>query len=68
MCRRIECACCGRPSVAGCGAHVEQVLGDVPAAERCTCGPEDPPPASLWPWLSGLLTPKASTTRPRRKA
>lgn len=35
MCRRVTCKTCGKPSWAGCGAHVEQVLGDVPAAMRC---------------------------------
>jgi hypothetical protein len=38
MCRRTTCSSCGKPSWAGCGAHVEQVLGDVPAAQRCNCG------------------------------
>lgn len=37
MCRRVECPTCRRPTFAGCGAHVEQVLGDVPPAERCRC-------------------------------
>jgi hypothetical protein len=37
MCRRVECSKCGRPTYAGCGAHVEQVLGDVPRADRCRC-------------------------------
>jgi hypothetical protein len=37
MCRRVDCSKCGRPSYAGCGAHVEQVLADVPPAERCRC-------------------------------
>ncbi len=37
MCRRAECSECGKPTFAGCGMHVEQVLGDVPRAERCTC-------------------------------
>lgn len=37
MCRRVECSRCGRPTFAGCGMHVEQVLGDVPPAERCRC-------------------------------
>lgn len=37
MCRRVDCRTCGRPTFAGCGAHVEQVLGDVPATERCRC-------------------------------
>jgi hypothetical protein len=37
MCRRVQCARCGRPSFAGCGAHVEQVLRDVPLEERCQC-------------------------------
>jgi hypothetical protein len=37
MCRRVTCAQCGKPTFAGCGRHVEQVLGDVPAAQRCQC-------------------------------
>jgi hypothetical protein len=37
MCRRVDCPKCGRPTFAGCGLHVEQVLGDVPPAERCRC-------------------------------
>jgi len=40
MCRRIDCAKCGRPTFAGCGAHVEQVLANVPPAERCRCREE----------------------------
>lgn len=35
MCQRITCRQCGKPSFAGCGRHVESVLGDVPAAKRC---------------------------------
>jgi hypothetical protein len=42
MCRRVACGKCGRPTFAGCGAHVEQVLGDVPAAQRCRCREEQP--------------------------
>jgi hypothetical protein len=37
MCRRIECVECKKPSYAGCGMHVEQVLGDVPREDRCSC-------------------------------
>jgi hypothetical protein len=37
MCRRVNCTHCGRPTYAGCGAHVEQVLADVLASERCRC-------------------------------
>jgi hypothetical protein len=44
MCRRITCEQCRKPSYAGCGAHIEQVLGDVPRAERCRCR-EQPTPA-----------------------
>lgn len=40
MCRRIECSKCGKPSYAGCGAHVEQVLRDVPREDRCRCNEE----------------------------
>ena len=37
MCRRVTCSKCGKPSWAGCGAHVDQVLGNVPVADRCKC-------------------------------
>ena len=33
----MNCKKCGKPGWAGCGAHVEQVLGDVPKASRCRC-------------------------------
>lgn len=35
MCRRVTCPVCGKPTFAGCGAHVEQVLGDVAPKDRC---------------------------------
>ena len=37
MCTRIECSTCHKPTWTGCGAHVNQVLGDVPRADRCSC-------------------------------
>jgi hypothetical protein len=37
MCRRVDCPKCGRPTFAGCGQHVEQVLGNVPLSQRCQC-------------------------------
>lgn len=37
MCQRVKCASCGKPTYAGCGRHIEQVLGDVPAEARCHC-------------------------------
>jgi hypothetical protein len=37
MCQRVKCSTCGKPSYVGCGAHVEQVLGDVPAENRFHC-------------------------------
>lgn len=40
MCRRVECRKCGRPTFAGCGMHVEQVLGDIPVTQRCRCREE----------------------------
>jgi len=41
MCQRIDCPKCRRPTYAGCGRHVEQVLGNVPPAERCKCRETD---------------------------
>ena len=40
MCQRVTCSSCGKPSFVGCGMHVEQVLRDVPAADRCRCREE----------------------------
>ncbi|WP_291980920.1 hypothetical protein [Luteitalea sp.] len=37
MCQRVKCDKCGKPGWVGCGKHVEQVLGDVPEADRCQC-------------------------------
>ncbi len=37
MCRRVTCGKCGKPTFAGCGAHIEQVLADVPRDARCRC-------------------------------
>ena len=37
MCRAVTCRTCKKPSWAGCGAHVEQVLAHVPEADRCHC-------------------------------
>ena len=37
MCRRVQCEKCGKPTYAGCGMHIEQVLGDVAVADRCHC-------------------------------
>ncbi len=58
MCRRTQCSTCGKPSFAGCGMHVEQVLGDVPKANRCDCQTTKPknkasgePPA----WLKSFF-------------
>lgn len=40
MCHRVTCRTCGKPSYAGCGMHIEQVLGDVPRDRRCRCREE----------------------------
>ena len=37
MCQRISCAQCCKPTYAGCGRHVDQVLSDVPPDDRCKC-------------------------------
>jgi hypothetical protein len=61
MCRRISCSKCGKPSWAGCGAHVEQVLGHIPRSERCQCrekasqNRDAQAPAGERSWLSKLI-------------
>lgn len=58
MCTRVRCSKCGRPSWVGCGAHVEQVLGDVPKDQRCQCREQkaaarSPQGGSWWQKLLG---------------
>lgn len=53
MCQRTTCKTCGKPSWKGCGAHVEQVLGDVAPADRCTCAETKAPPNG--PSRKGML-------------
>lgn len=60
MCRRVQCPTCKRPTFAGCGAHIEQVLGDVPVAERCRCNEsakdaKDGAPSEGGGWLRQLF-------------
>ncbi len=40
MCSQVRCPACGKPTWAGCGAHIEQALANVPKAERCKCREE----------------------------
>lgn len=42
MCHRMLCRHCGKPTWAGCGAHVEQALAGVPKQARCRCREEAP--------------------------
>jgi len=53
MCRAVTCGKCGKPTWAGCGAHVEQVLGHVPDAQRCTC--RDAASAGTSPGVVGTI-------------
>jgi len=40
MCSQVRCPACGKPTWAGCGAHIEQALANVPEADRCKCREE----------------------------
>jgi hypothetical protein len=37
MCKKITCVACAKPTWEGCGEHIEDALGDVAVADRCTC-------------------------------
>jgi len=41
MCRAVKCKSCGKTTWAGCGQHVEQVMRNVPKAERCDGHPRE---------------------------
>ena len=42
MCKLVMCKHCGKPTWAGCGKHVEQVMGHIPPAQRCQCNAAPP--------------------------
>lgn len=52
MCRPVTCKQCGKQTWAGCGQHVDAVMGKVPAAQRCACRTEQAgtPAAAGSPW------------------
>lgn len=37
MCQKVICDACSKPTWAGCGEHIEEALGDVKIADRCSC-------------------------------
>lgn len=52
MCTRVQCKQCDKPTYRGCGQHVDQVLRDVPKADRCQGHHDDQPSGGF---LSRLL-------------
>jgi hypothetical protein len=60
MCQRTQCVVCGKPTYAGCGRHIEAVLGDVPVEKRCKCREEgkDPSGPSFISRLMGVFNGK----------
>jgi hypothetical protein len=58
MCRAVQCSKCHKPTWAGCGAHVEQVLGHVPKPARCACrdvGSTNASPKNASPGIAGAI-------------
>jgi hypothetical protein len=56
MCRLVTCKTCSKPTWAGCGLHIESVLGHVAEADRCTCREQrasEPSQRSLFARLFG---------------
>jgi hypothetical protein len=41
MCRQTTCRTCLKTTWAGCGQHVQQVMGPVPTGQRCSCTDAD---------------------------
>jgi len=41
MCRPANCKNCGKTTWAGCGKHVDQVMANVKASQRCPGHPQD---------------------------
>jgi hypothetical protein len=65
MCHRATCTDCGKPTFRGCGRHIESVLADVSATERCQCrgpgagGARGATGPGGWRAFLGLLKPGA---------
>ena len=57
MCKKVICPQCDKPGWAGCGAHIEEVLGDIPVADRCHCNDDEPAPQKAG--LSSLFRRKS---------
>ena len=54
MCRAVKCRTCGKTTWAGCGQHVDTVLRNVPASDRCP-GHESDQGASKGGFLSRIF-------------
>ena len=65
MCQRITCRKCGKPSFAGCGRHVESVLGDVPVADSL---PRPRVGEQHVGWLRRLAGPAEEASRLRQRS
>lgn len=46
MCSPVACRTCGKTTWAGCGMHVDDVMRNVPKAQRCTCDRSESKPAT----------------------
>jgi len=53
MCRTTTCDQCGKTTWAGCGQHVDQVMKNVPAVQRCTGHEEQAKKPGLFARLLG---------------
>ncbi len=52
MCRAVTCRKCGKPTWAGCGQHVDQVMRGIPRSQRCA-GHENEPAQGFFARLFG---------------
>lgn len=52
MCSAITCRRCGKTTWAGCGQHVDQVMKNVPASQRCA-GHDDEPRTGFFTRIFG---------------
>jgi hypothetical protein len=53
VCRAVTCKTCGRTTWAGCGEHVDQVMGGVPRQDRCEGHAKEPAKSSFLSRLFG---------------
>ena len=65
MCSAVTCRKCGKTTWAGCGQHVDQVMRNVPKAQRCEGHVKEPRSGSFLSRLFGRYAARSEKQEKR---